>query len=350
MQEAADKAKQVRNDVASGKFNKTASVSTGLDYSKLSNALKDGVITRSEWNSARVTNPATNSYGSINVFVPGFGGDLGTFKGMINTLTTKSANKFIDAGNITVKGGFQSSNSYNNILSANGINSTLSVEQQALILKAKGYNLMFNTENSDVNSGNMTKANELADFIDLASFDTGKVNIIGHSQGGLVGMEYTMESGKGKVNNFISIDSPFNDSWLATVGTVSEIVGYTPNELSPLASLLSKIKDGPARDDITLSTPDLKNRWNEFAKTPYKPYWYAIGVESDTVVGLDSSEAKGYNNKEVIEFQTGWGLPGGGWDHNNLLRKSDMANVVMDLLLGNDVVSGLIGDAKIEVK
>lgn len=91
---------------------------------------------------------------------------------------------------------------------------TMSLKEKIKVLTEAGYYVMFRTEFLNSNASQIKQENELSRFVKVTSFDSDKVILIGHSQGGLVSMGFAISNPQ-KVKKLITIATPFEPNNIA---------------------------------------------------------------------------------------------------------------------------------------
>ena len=73
-----------------------------------------------------------------------------------------------------------------------------------------------------------------------------KVNIVGHSMGGLVGLYFVKcLGGRDRVNKLVLLGSPLSGTWSAVLGLVTAPLGRASMELLPSSSVLRELRERP---------------------------------------------------------------------------------------------------------
>ena len=86
-----------------------------------------------------------------------------------------------------------------------------------------------------------------------------KVNIVGHSMGGLVGLYFVKcLGGRDRVNKLVMLGSPLGGTWSAILGLVTAPLGRASFELLPSSDVLRELRERPmpASVDVVTVTGD----------------------------------------------------------------------------------------------
>ena len=150
----------------------------------------------------------------VTLFQHGVNSDRGTFKDMTASMGARESSiKAIDLGVIS-----QDGVSYNKAalkeLSDLGIKDTKDSRKVVDKLLSLGYNVLYRTEFSNPTGGHFEQINELSQYVNQVTRSDEKVNLVGHSKGGLVSIGYTAYN-PDKVNKVITVDTPYEPNLFA---------------------------------------------------------------------------------------------------------------------------------------
>ncbi len=82
-----------------------------------------------------------------------------------------------------------------------------------------------------------------------------KVNIVGHSMGGLVGLYFVKcLGGRDRVNKLVLLGSPLGGTWSAVLGLVTAPLGRASVELLPSSPLLRELRERPMPASVDVVT------------------------------------------------------------------------------------------------
>jgi pimeloyl-ACP methyl ester carboxylesterase len=82
-----------------------------------------------------------------------------------------------------------------------------------------------------------------------------KVNIVGHSMGGLVGLYFVKcLGGRERVNKLILLGSPLGGTWSAVLGLVTAPLGRAAVELLPSSPVLRELRERPMPPNVDVVT------------------------------------------------------------------------------------------------
>ncbi len=116
-----------------------------------------------------------------------------------------------------------------------------------------GFKDVFNTEGID------TLAKRVAEKVErmYARFPSmGRLSIVGHSKGGLIGADYIKRCGGAlRVNTLVTLGTPFNGSPTAYLGIISHgMVSRSIWQLTPLSPYLKKLSQTPFPDNVNVTS------------------------------------------------------------------------------------------------
>ena len=135
----------------------------------------------------------------------------------------------------------------------------------------------------------------------VAQTDVKRVDIVGHSMGGLVGLDYLKRlGGRHRVRRLVMLGTPAQGTWSALLGLVTAPLGLASLQLLPGSPFLRELAERPLPADADV---------------------VSIGAVRDWLAPLASTVLDGVRH---ISLPTG---------HSGLLVDAEVADVVVDLLL-----------------
>ena len=129
-------------------------------------------------------------------------------------------------------------------------------------------NYIFEMRFSDVLGSNVDNAYELRDYVNYVLAVTGasKVDLIGHSMGGLSSRYYIRNlGGRYKVDDYVSLGTPQRGTWMAILGVLTE----GGREMIPGSSFLNALNSGDETPG-SVNYRAIYAYWDELCQ----PYWY----------------------------------------------------------------------------
>jgi pimeloyl-ACP methyl ester carboxylesterase len=137
----------------------------------------------------------------------------------------------------------------------------------------------------------------------IAQTDVTRVDIVGHSMGGLVGLDYLKRlGGRHRVRRLVMLGTPTQGTWSALFGLVTAPLGLASLQLLPGSPFLRELGERPLPRDADV---------------------VSIGAVRDWLAPLASTVLDGVRH---ISLPTG---------HSGLLVDSEVADLIADLLLEN---------------
>ena len=138
----------------------------------------------------------------------------------------------------------------------------------------------------------------------IAQTGVPRVDIVGHSMGGLVGLYYLKRlGGRHRVRRLVLLGTPARGTWSALLGLFTAPIGLASLQLLPGSQFLRDLADTPIPDGIEVTS---------------------IGAERDWLAPVDSTVLGGVRHLSV---------PTG---HSGLLVEEDVADVVARILQAPD--------------
>ena len=138
----------------------------------------------------------------------------------------------------------------------------------------------------------------------IAQTGVPRVDIVGHSMGGLVGLYYLKRlGGRHRVRRLVLLGTPARGTWSALLGLFTAPIGLASLQLLPGSQFLRDLADTPIPDGIEVTS---------------------IGAERDWLAPVDSTVLAGVRHLSV---------PTG---HSGLLVEEDVADVVAQILQAPD--------------
>jgi pimeloyl-ACP methyl ester carboxylesterase len=145
----------------------------------------------------------------------------------------------------------------------------------------------------------------------VAQTDVKRVDIVGHSMGGLVGLDYLKRlGGRHRVRRLVMLGTPAQGTWSALLGLVTAPLGLASLQLLPGSPFLRELAERPLPADADV---------------------VSIGAVRDWLAPLASTVLDGVRH---ISLPTG---------HSGLLVDSQVADLVGDLLLAPPPVDATRG-------
>jgi triacylglycerol esterase/lipase EstA (alpha/beta hydrolase family) len=97
----------------------------------------------------------------------------------------------------------------------------------------------------------------------LSQTHVSKIDIVGHSMGGLIGLYYVKKlGGHRRVRRLIMIGSPVNGTWAALVGVVTlGMLSSSSWQLLPRSELLDELHQGPLPPEVEVTTIAAARDW-----------------------------------------------------------------------------------------
>ena len=228
---------------------------------------------------------STSKTGSITLFQHGVNSNGKAFDDMVVELAKKDP-KFIDGGLMTLRTkDFKMKVEYSSDLKKTIAKSSelkAASEKgtkdlvQALI--KSGYHVTFRTEFSNPTGTHEEQITELGEFVDKVSSKDQKVNLVGHSKGGLVSAGYTYRNSD-KVDKFISIDTPYEANAVAKAAIkiadaayedymrVVEDYNESPDFLKPFKSIDVLVEGKKFQTAISLASMGSQSDYHKLGGT-----------------------------------------------------------------------------------
>jgi pimeloyl-ACP methyl ester carboxylesterase len=145
----------------------------------------------------------------------------------------------------------------------------------------------------------------------IAQTDVKHVDIVGHSMGGLVGLDYLKRlGGRHRVRRLVMLGTPAQGTWSALLGLVTAPLGLASLQLLPGSPFLRELAERPLPVDAEV---------------------ISIGAVRDWLAPLASTVLDGVRH---IALPTG---------HSGLLVDAEVADLVVDLLLARGPVDATRG-------
>jgi pimeloyl-ACP methyl ester carboxylesterase len=97
----------------------------------------------------------------------------------------------------------------------------------------------------------------------LSQTHVSKIDIVGHSMGGLIGLYYVKKlGGHHRVRRLVMIGTPVNGTWVALLGVATlGLLSSSSWQLLPRSELLDELHQGPLPPDVEVTTIAAAHDW-----------------------------------------------------------------------------------------
>lgn len=165
--------------------------------------------------------------------------------------------------------------------------------------------------------------NVIVDYLKFIYQNQGKIILVGHSKGGLVGIDYASYY-TGKIHGLISIATPYNYQFIWNAFSGDDTLS-NPNALTSIKNEWNGLENKPKAYALASQAyPITKQVCSTFPMV----CWFEIDDYTDTVVNWKNAKGQGYQN--IQSFSVGYGNT--SYTHMGMLSKTDLFDMVKQLI------------------